>query len=117
MLRLVLLCYGHCTDASHAYLLLIYHLPAGSALTLPFDALPMFTTTTTNKQVGLVSRDALDASNLLLRGCTLRKTDWVIGAVVFTGRHQWWWRCACFVGKKERVGGKLQRGDATCFLQ
>jgi magnesium-transporting ATPase (P-type) len=36
-------------------------------------------------QVGLVSRDALDASNLLLRGCTLRKTEWVIGVVVFTG--------------------------------
>lgn len=36
-------------------------------------------------QVGLVSRDGLDASNLLLRGCTLRKTEWVIGVVVFTG--------------------------------
>jgi len=32
-----------------------------------------------------VSREALDASNLLLRGCTLRKTEWVIAAVVFTG--------------------------------
>lgn len=38
-------------------------------------------------QVGLVSRDARDASNLLLRGCTLRKTEWVIGVVVFTGEH------------------------------
>jgi magnesium-transporting ATPase (P-type) len=38
-------------------------------------------------QVGLVSRDALDASNLLLRGCTLRKTEWVIGVVVFTRKQ------------------------------
>lgn len=36
-------------------------------------------------QVGLVWRDGLDASNLLLRGCTLRKTEWVIGVVIFTG--------------------------------
>ncbi|KAI8466535.1 MAG: hypothetical protein J3K34DRAFT_524465 [Monoraphidium minutum] len=37
------------------------------------------------QQVGLVSRDPLDAHNLMLRGSKLRKTDWVIGAVVFTG--------------------------------
>lgn len=30
-------------------------------------------------------REGLDASNLLLRGCTLRKTPWIIGAAVFTG--------------------------------
>jgi hypothetical protein len=40
-------------------------------------------------QVGLVYRDGLDASNLLLRGCTLRKTEWVIGVVVFTGGCVW----------------------------
>lgn len=27
----------------------------------------------------------LTADNLLLRGCTLRKTDWVVGVVVYTG--------------------------------
>ncbi|WIA18543.1 hypothetical protein OEZ85_009989 [Tetradesmus obliquus] len=37
------------------------------------------------QQVGLVYREPLSASNLLLRGCTLRKTEWVIGAVIFTG--------------------------------
>lgn len=42
-------------------------------------------------QVGLVYRDGLDASNILLRGCTLRKTEWVIGVVVFTGTR------LCFV--------------------
>ena len=31
------------------------------------------------------SRDALDVANLLLRGCTLRNTDWVIGLVLFAG--------------------------------
>lgn len=31
--------------------------------------------------------DPLDAANLLLRGSTLRKTEWVIGVVVFTGEH------------------------------
>jgi magnesium-transporting ATPase (P-type) len=30
-------------------------------------------------------KDALDAANLLLRGSSLRKTDWVIGVVVSTG--------------------------------
>eukprot|EP00210_Caulerpa_lentillifera_P009184 g8756.t1 len=30
-------------------------------------------------------RVGLDASNLLLRGCTLRKTDWILGVVVFAG--------------------------------
>ena len=30
-------------------------------------------------------REGLDASNLLLRGCTLRKTAWIIGVVVFAG--------------------------------
>ncbi len=29
--------------------------------------------------------DPLDTANLLLRGSTLRKTEWVIGVVVFTG--------------------------------
>jgi hypothetical protein len=42
---------------------------------------------TRTPQVGLVYREALDASSLLLRGCTLRKTEWVIGAVVFTGER------------------------------
>eukprot|EP00879_Flechtneria_rotunda_P018151 GHRR01019038.1.p1 GENE.GHRR01019038.1~~GHRR01019038.1.p1 ORF type:complete len:996 (+),score=380.83 GHRR01019038.1:1183-4170(+) len=37
------------------------------------------------QQVGLVYREPLSASSLLLRGCTVRKTEWVIGAVVFTG--------------------------------
>jgi hypothetical protein len=41
-------------------------------------------------QVGLVWRDGLDASNLLLRGCTLRKTEWVIGVVIFTGGRLFW---------------------------
>lgn len=27
----------------------------------------------------------LTADNLLLRGCSLRKTDWVVGVVVYTG--------------------------------
>ena len=31
------------------------------------------------------TRDALDVANLLLRGCTLRNTDWVIGLVLFAG--------------------------------
>ena len=31
------------------------------------------------------SRDPLDAANLLLRGCTLRNTEWAIGLVVFAG--------------------------------
>ncbi|CAD7702859.1 unnamed protein product [Ostreobium quekettii] len=31
--------------------------------------------------------EGLDASNLLLRGSTLRKTEWIIGAVVFSGEH------------------------------
>lgn len=31
------------------------------------------------------SRDPLDVANLLLRGCTLRNTEWVIGLVVFAG--------------------------------
>eukprot|EP00891_Asterochloris_glomerata_P006425 jgi/Astpho2/6425/e_gw1.00093.28.1_t len=30
-------------------------------------------------------KDALDVANLLLRGCTLRNTDWVTGLVVFAG--------------------------------
>jgi magnesium-transporting ATPase (P-type) len=30
-------------------------------------------------------RSHLDASALLLRGCTLRKTQWVLGIVVFAG--------------------------------
>ena len=30
-------------------------------------------------------RESLDASNLLLRGSTLRKTQWVMGVVVFSG--------------------------------
>lgn len=30
-------------------------------------------------------RIGLDANNLLLRGCTLRKTDWICGLVVYTG--------------------------------
>eukprot|EP00210_Caulerpa_lentillifera_P009522 g9080.t2 len=34
-----------------------------------------------NKQ----NREGLDVSNLLLRGCTLRKTEWIIGVVVFAG--------------------------------
>lgn len=33
-----------------------------------------------------VTKHPLDASNLLLRGCILRKTDWVVGVVVFTGK-------------------------------
>jgi hypothetical protein len=33
-----------------------------------------------------VYREPLSASNLLLRGCTLRKTEWGIGAVIFTGQ-------------------------------
>jgi phospholipid-translocating ATPase/phospholipid-transporting ATPase len=37
----------------------------------------------------------LDASNLLLRGCTLRKTEWVIGVVVFTGKGSVIPACAC----------------------
>ena len=31
------------------------------------------------------TRDALDVANLLLRGCTLRNTEWVIGLVLFAG--------------------------------
>ena len=31
------------------------------------------------------TRNALDVANLLLRGCTLRNTDWVIGLVLFAG--------------------------------
>ena len=31
------------------------------------------------------TRDALDVANLLLRGCTIRNTDWVIGLVLFAG--------------------------------
>ncbi|GMH43083.1 hypothetical protein BSKO_11005 [Bryopsis sp. KO-2023] len=31
------------------------------------------------------NREGLDISNLVLRGCTLRKTDWIIGVVVFAG--------------------------------
>ena len=31
------------------------------------------------------TKDALDVANLLLRGCTLRNTDWVIGLVLFAG--------------------------------
>ncbi|KAK9820083.1 hypothetical protein WJX72_005942 [[Myrmecia] bisecta] len=31
------------------------------------------------------SKDPLDVANLLLRGCTLRNTDWVIGLVTFAG--------------------------------
>lgn len=30
-------------------------------------------------------RHGLDSTNLLLRGCTLRKTQWVVGLVVFAG--------------------------------
>ena len=30
-------------------------------------------------------KDSLDVANLLLRGCTLRNTDWVTGLVVFAG--------------------------------
>lgn len=29
----------------------------------------------------------LTADNLLLRGCTLRKTEWAVGVVVFTGQE------------------------------
>jgi hypothetical protein len=45
--------------------------------------------------------EPLDSSHLLLRGCTLRKTEWVIGAVVFTG---------------ERVGGGAGGGQAEIGL-
>lgn len=31
------------------------------------------------------SKEVLGISNLILRGCTLRKTDWIVGAVVFAG--------------------------------
>lgn len=30
-------------------------------------------------------KEMLDISNLVLRGCTLRKTEWIVGAVVFAG--------------------------------
>ena len=29
--------------------------------------------------------DPLDAANLLLRGCTLVNTDWILGLVVYAG--------------------------------
>lgn len=31
------------------------------------------------------AKEVLGISNLILRGCTLRKTDWIVGAVVFAG--------------------------------
>lgn len=31
------------------------------------------------------NREGLDVSNLLLRGCTLRKTEWILGIIVFAG--------------------------------
>ncbi len=61
--------------------------------------------------VGRLSRDPLDVQNLLLRGSTLRKTEWVTGVVVFTGGYQIAaWSCVlhCFI---------LVRCSAHCVAQ
>jgi phospholipid-translocating ATPase len=39
----------------------------------------------TEPRTGAAHNDAVTIDELLLRGCTLRNTDWVIGLVVFTG--------------------------------
>lgn len=36
---------------------------------------------------GTPKREAITINNLLLRGCSLRNTEWILGVVVFTGRE------------------------------
>eukprot|EP01025_Chloroclados_australasicus_P048093 TRINITY_DN5435_c0_g1_i1.p1 TRINITY_DN5435_c0_g1~~TRINITY_DN5435_c0_g1_i1.p1 ORF type:complete len:1141 (+),score=150.88 TRINITY_DN5435_c0_g1_i1:186-3608(+) len=56
---------------------------------LPNDALYVFDGSVVKKDQ---SEDPLDTSKLLLRGCKLRKTPWIVGLVVFAGLDTKIWR-------------------------
>ena len=53
------------------------------------------------------TRDALDVANLLLRGCTLRNTDWVIGLVIFAGLDTKIFRNRVRAPRKVRICSQL----------